>query len=99
MMVRWSVLGGAIYSTGSREAKPLSMPRLNAGVVYAAAPTRDGFLVANSEGIAAIVSPDSAEPRAFATDLGSIKAVAVSRDGKLIALGDTSGTVEIWELR
>jgi WD40 repeat protein len=99
MMVRWSVLGGAIYSTGNREAKPLSMPSLNAGVVYAAAPTRDGFVVANSEGIAGIVSPDSAEPRAFATDLGSIKAVAVSNDGKLVALGDSSGNVEVWELR
>ena len=56
-------------------------------------------MVANSEGIAGIVSPESAEPRAFATDLGSIKAVAVSRDAKLIALGDSSGTVEVWELR
>jgi hypothetical protein len=27
-----------------------------------------------------------------------IKAIAVSQDGKLIALGDSSGMVEIWEL-
>ena len=29
----------------------------------------------------------------------SIKAIAVSQDGKLIALGDSSGHVEVWELR
>jgi hypothetical protein len=99
MMVRWSAVGEAIYSTGNRDGKPLGLPSLSVALVYAVAPTRDGFVVANSEGIAGIVSPDSAEPRAFATDLGSIKSVAVSRDGKLIALGDSSGTVEVWELR
>ncbi len=99
MMVRWSPSGEAIYSTGNGDGRPLGLPSLSVALVYAAAPTRDGFVVANSEGIAGIVSPDSAEPRAFATDLGSIKAIAVSRDGKLIALGDSSGTVEIWELR
>jgi WD40 domain-containing protein len=99
MMVRWSAVGEAIYSTGNRDGKPLGLPSLSVALVYAVAPTRDGFVVANSEGIAGIVSPDSAEPRAFATDLGSIKAIAVSRDGKLIALGDSSGTVEIWEMR
>ena len=99
MMLRWSAVGEAIYSAGNRDGKPLGLPSLSVALVYAATPTHDGFVVANSEGIAGIVSPDSAEPRAFATDLGSIKAVAVSRDGKLIALGDSSGTVEIWEMR
>jgi hypothetical protein len=99
MMLRWSAVGEAIYSTGNRDGKPLGLPSLSVALVYAVAATRDGFVVANSEGIAGIVSPDSAEPRAFATDLGSIKAVAVSRDGKLIALGDSSGNVEVWELR
>jgi hypothetical protein len=99
MMVRWSAVGEAIYSAGNRDGKPLGLPSLSVALVYAVAPTREGFVVANSEGIAGIVSPDSAEPRAFATDLGSIKSVAVSRDGKLIALGDSSGTVEVWELR
>ena len=47
----------------------------------------------------ALFLPRSAEPRAFATDMTSIKAIAVSQDGKLIALGDSSGHVEIWELR
>lgn len=99
MMVRWSSLGEAIYSTGNREGKTLSLPSLSVGIVYAAAPTRDGFVVANSEGIAGIVSPGTPEPRAFATDMTSIKAIAVSLDGKLVALGDSSGNVEVWELR
>jgi hypothetical protein len=32
-------------------------------------------------------------------NLGAISAIAVSSDGKLIALGDSSGDVEVWELR
>jgi WD40 repeat protein len=99
MMVRWSSLGEAVYSTGNREGKPLSLPNLGMGVVYAAAPTHDGFVVANSDGIAGIVSANTPEPRAFATDMTSIKTIAVSQDGKMVALGDSSGTVEIWELR
>jgi WD40 domain-containing protein len=99
MLVRWSALGGGLFSTGIREGKPLSLPDLGASVVYAAAPTRDGFVVSNSDGIAGVVSPGLAEPRAFATDMTSIKAIAVSQDGKLVALGDSSGNVEVWELR
>jgi hypothetical protein len=99
MMVRWSSLGGALYSAGNREGKPLSLPNLGVGMVYAAAPTHDGFVVANSDGIAGIVSASAPEPRGFATDMTSIKAIAVSLDGKLVALGDSSGAVEIWELR
>ncbi len=99
MMVRWSSLGGALFSAGIREGKPLSLPDLGASVVYAAAPTHDGFVVSNSDGIAGVVSANAPEPRAFATDLSSIKAIAVSQDDKLVALGDSSGNVEIWELR
>ncbi|HMC30158.1 MAG TPA: hypothetical protein VKL99_04940, partial [Candidatus Angelobacter sp.] len=99
MMVRWSSLGEQTYSTGNREGKTLSLPNLGVGMVYAAAPMHDGFVVANSDGIAGIVSPSAPEPRAFATDMTSIKAIAVSLDGKLLALGDSSGHVEIWELR
>ena len=99
MLVRWSALGGGLFSAGSREGKPLSLPDLGASVVYAVAPTHDGFVVSNSDGIAGVVSPGSAEPRAFATDMSSIKAIAVSPDGKLVALGDSSGHVEVWELR
>ncbi len=99
MMVRWSSLGGGLFSTGIREGKPLSLPDLGSSMVYAAAPTHDGFVVTNSDGIAGVVSANAPEPRAFATDMTSIKAIAVSQDGKLVALGDSSGHVEVWELR
>ncbi len=99
MMARWSSLGGAMYSSGNREGKSLSLPNLGVGIVYAAAPTGDGFVIANNDGIAGVVSANAPEPRAFATDMTSIKAIAVSLDGKLVALGDSSGTVEVWELR
>jgi hypothetical protein len=99
MMAQWSSLGGAMYSSGNREGKTLFLPNLGVSIVYAAAPTRDGFVIANNDGIAGVVSANAPEPRAFATDMTSIKAIAVSQDGKLVALGDSSGTVEVWELR
>ncbi len=99
MMARWSSLGGAMYSSGNREGKNLSLPDLGVGIVYAAAPTGEGFVIANNNGIAGVVSASAPEPRAFATDMTSIKAIAVSLDGKLVALGDSSGMVEVWELR
>ncbi len=99
MMARWSSLGGAMYSSGNREGKNLSLPNLGVGIVYAAAPTGDGFVIASNDGIAGVVSASAPEPRAFATDMTSVKAIAVSPDGKLVALGDSSGTVEVWELR
>ena len=68
-------------------------------MVYAIAPTRDGFVMANTDGIAGIVSASTPDTRAFATDMRSIKAIAVSQDGKLVALGDSEGNVEVWELR
>lgn len=99
MMARWSSLGEAIYSSGNSEGSSPSLPDLGAGMVYAIAPTRDGFVIANSNGIAGVVSASTPAARAFATDLTSIRAIAVSNDGKLVALGDSGGTVEIWELR
>ncbi|HEY2497362.1 MAG TPA: WD40 repeat domain-containing protein [Candidatus Angelobacter sp.] len=99
MMARWSSLGESIYSNSNREGKSLSLPNLGVDMVYAVAPTRDGFVIANSDGVAGIVSGNTTETRVFATDMTSIKAIAVSQDGKLIALGDSSGTVEVWELR
>jgi hypothetical protein len=99
MMVRWSSLGEAIYTSGNPSGNYPSLPNLGVGMVYAVAPTRDGFVMANTDGIAGIVSAGTPEARAFATDMTSIKAIAVSQDGKLIALGDSSGHVEIWELR
>jgi hypothetical protein len=99
MMARWSSLGEAIYSSGSPSGSTPSLPNLGVATVYAVAPTRDGFVMANSDGIAGIVSAGTPEARAFATDMTGIKAIAVSQDGKLMALGDSSGMVEVWELR
>lgn len=99
MMARWYSLGATVYSSGNPRGNSPSLPSLGVGMVSALGPARDGFVMANGEGIAGIVSPGSDEPRAFATDLGSIRAAAVSRDGKLVALGDSNGSVEIWELR
>ena len=99
MMARWSALGEAIYSSGNPSGNPPSLPNLGVEMVYAIAPTRDGFVMANTDGIAGIVSAGTPEARAFATDMTSIKAIAVSQDGKLVALGDSSGMVEVWELR
>lgn len=99
MMARWSILGATVYANGNSSGQYLSLPSLGVGTVSSVAPTRDGFVVANGDGIAGVVSAGATEARAFATDLDSIKAIAVSNDGKLIALADSSGTVEIWELK
>jgi hypothetical protein len=99
MMARWSSLGATMYASGNSSKQYLSLPNLGVGTVSAVAPTRDGFVIANGDGFAGIVSPGIAEPRAFATDMTGIRAIAVSNDGKLVALGDSSGIVEIWELR
>jgi WD40 repeat protein len=98
-MARWSAIGEAIYASGNPSGNPPSLPNLGVEMVYAVAPTRDGFVMANTDGIAGIVSAGTPEARAFATDMTGVKAIAVSQDGKLIALGDSSGMVEIWELR
>ena len=99
MMARWYSLGAAVYSSGNPSGNSPTLPSLGVGMVSTMGPTRDGFVMASGEGIAGIVSPGSNEPRAFATDLSGVKTITVSRDGKLVALGDSSGTVEIWELR
>jgi len=99
MMARWSAIGEAIYTSGNPSGNPPSLPNLGVDMVYAIAPTRNGFVIANTDGIAGVVSASATEARAFATDMTSIKAIAVSQDGKLVALGDSSGNVEIWELR
>jgi WD40 repeat protein len=99
MMARWSALGEAIYSSGNPSGNTPSLPNLGVGMVYAIAPTRDGFVMANTDGVAGVVSASTPQAHAFATDMTSIKAIAVSQDSKLVALGDSSGNVEIWELR
>jgi WD40 repeat protein len=97
-MARDAVLSAGIYVAGNPQGKSLTLPNLGVSLLSALAATRDGFVVANGDGIVGVVSGAAPEPRAFATDLSGIKAIAVSSDGKLIALG-SSGSVEIWELR
>ena len=77
----------------------MALPHLTVEGVSAVAATRDGFVVGNTDGIVGIVSWAAPATRAFATDLSGIKALAVSSDGKLIAVADGGGHVEIWELK
>jgi hypothetical protein len=98
-MARSSELGAMIYTSGNAEAKKASVPHVGADTVRAVAPTRDGFVLGNGDGIIGLVSAAAPEARAFATDLTDIKMITVSQDGKLLALGNSSGRVEIWELR
>jgi hypothetical protein len=93
-----SILGARIYMIGGTQTQYPSLPNLGVGTLSAVAATQDGFVIANHDGIAGVASLAASEARAFATDLSAIHAVAVSRDGKLVALGDSSGNVEIWEL-
>jgi hypothetical protein len=98
-VIGMSILGATIYTVGGTQMQYPSLPNLGVGTLSATAAARDGFVVANHDGIAGLVSVASPQARAFATDLSAIKAVAVSRDGKSIALGDSSGHVEVWELQ
>jgi tricorn protease-like protein len=91
-------LGAAIYTVGGTQTQYPSLPDLGVGTLGGIAAVGSGFIVANHDGIAGLVSISTPEARAFATDLSAIHAVAVSRDGKLVALGDSSANVEIWEL-
>jgi WD40 repeat protein len=93
-----SILGAAIYTVGGTQTQYPSLPDLGVGTLGGIAAVGSGFIVANHDGIAGLVSISTPEARAFATDLSAIHAVAVSRDGKLVALGDSSANVEIWEL-
>ena len=94
-----SILGARIYAVGGTQTQFPSLPNLGVGTLGAIAATRDSFIVANHDGIAGVVSIAAPDARAFATDLSAINAAAVSHDGKLLALGDSSGHVEIWELQ
>ena len=93
-----SILGARIYAVGGPQTQYPSLPNLGVGTMGAIAATRDGFIVTNHDGFAGVASLAAPDARAFATDLSAIKAAAVSHDGKLLALGDSSGHVEIWEL-
>jgi WD40 repeat protein len=94
----YSVLYTSMYIAGDPQPKQVSLPANGVGLMYAAAPTRDGFVFANGDGFAGLVSSSNPQVRAFATAHRAIKAVGVSPDGKLIAFGDSSGNVSVWEL-
>lgn len=94
-----SILGARIYAVGGTQTQYPSLPNLGVGTMAAIGATRDGFIVANHDGIVGVASIAAPDARPFATDLSAIKSVAVSRDGKFVALGDSSGHVEIWELQ
>jgi hypothetical protein len=98
-MARDAALSYAIYTAGNPQGLPLELPNLAVNLLSAMAPTRDGFVIGNGDGIVGVVSPAASKPRAFATGLTGIKAIAVSSDGKLIAVADSNGLIEIWELR
>ncbi len=98
-MTRFSVLYATMYVAGTSDGRSLSLPNLGVNMLSAIAPTRDGFVFANGDGIVGLASASSPEPRVFATDHTAIRALAVSVDGKLLAVGDSSGNVSVWELR
>ncbi len=97
---RFSVLGSAsMYVAGDAQSHSLALPYIDLRAVSGLAPTRDGFVVADRDGVIGIASAANPEPRAFATDQIGVRSVAISTDGKLIAVGDMSGSATIWELR
>jgi len=98
-LARYSVLGATMYTPANAVGFSLGLPNMGVGLIYAVAPAGSGFALANSDGFAGVISARETEPRAFATHHTAIRAVAVSSDGKLLALGDSSGNVSVWELR
>jgi len=98
-LARYSVLGATMYTPANAAGFSLGLPNLGVGLIYAVAPASNGFALTNSDGFAGVISAQETEPRAFATHHTAIRTVAVSPDGKLLALGDSSGNVSVWELR
>lgn len=98
-LARYSVLGASMYTPANASGLSLALPNMGVGLIYAVAPTSSGFALANSDGFAGLISAQETEPRSFATHHTSIRALAVSSDGKLLAIGDSSGNVSVWELR
>ncbi|HWZ43343.1 MAG TPA: WD40 repeat domain-containing protein [Candidatus Saccharimonadales bacterium] len=97
-LARYSSLGGSMFTVSVPDRIDLGLPALGVGILYAVAPTNDGFALGNGDGIAGLISSSNTEARAFATDHTAIHALAVSLDGKLLAVGDSSGNVSVWEL-
>src|SRR5260221_1966106 len=97
-LAQFSIMYTSMYVAGDPQSKQVSLPATGVGLMYAAAPTRDGFVFANGDGFAGVVSSSNPQVRAFATAHSAIKAAGVSPDGKLVAFGDSSGNVSVWEL-
>jgi len=97
-LAQFSIMSTSMYIAGDPQSKQVSLPVTGVGLMYAAAPTRDGFVFANGDGFAGIMSASNPQMRAFATAHSAIKTVGVSPDGKLIAFGDSFGHVSVWEL-
>ena len=98
-LARYSVLGASMYTPANAAGFGLALPNLGVGLIYAVAPTSNGFALANGDGFAGLISALEIEPRSFATHHTAIRTLAVSQDGKLLAVGDSSGNVSVWELR
>lgn len=94
----FSLVHSALFVAGNPQAQSLAAPGPGLGMMYSIMPTRDGVITGNGDGVAGVASSASAQPRFFATDYLSIRSVAVSADGKLLAVGDSFGAISIWEL-
>jgi hypothetical protein len=84
-----------------KKAEYVEMPSIGSegtGRVSAVASSPNGFVAGSNDGIVALLSPSGAT-KLFATDHSQIEALAVSPDGKLLSVGDSSGKVSLWELR
>lgn len=68
------------------------------GHVSAITNSPTGFVVGTNDGIVILLSA-AGGPKLFATDHSRIDSLVVSRDGKLLAIGDSSGRVTLWELQ
>jgi WD domain, G-beta repeat len=95
----YSYFSTRMLAAGSPEAHAVELPNLGVSTISTLAPLRDGFAFGNSDGIVGVASVSKPQPRVFATDHSAIRALAGSPDGKLLAVGDSSGVVTIWELR
>jgi WD40 repeat protein len=68
------------------------------GHVSAIANSPTGFVVGTNDGIVILLSA-TGSPKLFATDHSRIDSLVVSRDGKLLVVGDSSGVVTMWDLQ
>jgi WD40 repeat protein len=95
-----SVLSSQVRWAG-KEPEYVGMPSIGGegtGHVSAIASAPNGFVVGGNDGIVALLSSNGSS-RLFATDHSQIESLAVSRGGKLVAVGDSSGRVSLWELQ